>query len=77
MRPLSRGPSTISERLRSRQPFCGLDKELRNWDGRCLGETIQKVDGRVFLSPLKTINVGPVYAAQPGTSTIEEAPEHP
>jgi hypothetical protein len=70
------GPPATSERLRRRRTFCGLDKELRNWDGQCLGETIQNVDGRVFLSPLKTTNVGPIYTSIKGQPLLREAASH-
>jgi len=70
------GPPATSERLRRRRTFCGLDKELRNWDGQCLGETIQNVDGRVFLSPLKTTNVGPIYTSIEGQPLLREAASH-
>jgi hypothetical protein len=74
---LARGPSTTSERLRRRRTFCWLDKELRNWDGQCLGETIQNVDGRVFLSPLETTNVGSIYTGIKGQPLLREAASHP
>jgi hypothetical protein len=71
------GPSATTERLRRRRTFCGLDKELRNRDRQCLGETIQNVDSRVFLSPLKTTNVGPIYTSIKGQTLLREAASHP
>jgi hypothetical protein len=70
------GPPTASERLRRRRTFCWFDKELRDWDGQCLGETIQNVDGRVFLSPLKTTNVGSIYTGIKGQPLLREAASH-
>ena len=55
------------QRLRRLRTLCGSTKnsEIRT---TVSGEPIQDVDGRVFLSPLKTTNVGSILASNASRS---------
>src|SRR5260370_7959523 len=54
--------TAASQRLRRQGTLSRLHKELRNVDRKRPGKAVENIDGRVFLPPLKTADVGAVHS---------------
>ena len=70
---LTRRPTAASQWRRWRGALGRLYKEFRNVNVERSGKAIKHVDGRVFLPPLKTTDVGAVDAPIKGEPFLREA----
>ena len=65
--------TAASQRLRRQGTLSRLHKELRNVDRKRPGKAVENIDGRVFLPPLKTADVGVVHSCVEGEPFLREA----